>query len=96
MSVYFIANIKINNAQEYDKYLKDCDEVFAKYNGEYLAVDEKPVILEGEWDYTRAVLIRFPSDADLRCWYESEEYQEILKYRLTSAKCDTLIISGIK
>lgn len=96
MSAYFIANIKIHNVQEYEKYLADCDDVFDKYNGEYLAVDERPVVLEGDWNYTKVVLIHFPSHADLLRWYESEDYQKILKYRLDSAKCDTLIVNGIK
>jgi uncharacterized protein (DUF1330 family) len=96
MSVYFVANIKVNERQEYEKYLEVCDEVFAKYSGEYLAVDEKPVILEGDWNYSKVVLIRFPSETDLRRWYESAEYQKILKSRLSSAQCDTLIVKGIK
>lgn len=95
MSVYFIANIKIHDAQEYEKYLNGCDEVFAKYKGEYLAVDESPVVLEGEWNYTKVVLIRFANDADLRQWYESDEYQQILKHRLSGATCDTVVAHGI-
>lgn len=57
MSHYFIANIKINNEDEYKKYLNEADEVFSKYNGKYLAVDNKPIILEGNWKYSRTVLI---------------------------------------
>jgi uncharacterized protein (DUF1330 family) len=44
LSVYFIANIKIDDVKEYEKYLKGCDGVFAKYRGEYLAVDDRPVV----------------------------------------------------
>lgn len=62
--------------------------MFAKYNGEYLAVDEKPVILEGEWNYSKIVLNRFPGEAGLLRWDESEDYQNILKFRLASARCD--------
>jgi uncharacterized protein (DUF1330 family) len=94
MSAYFIANIRIHDEQEYEKYLKDVDEVFAKFGGEYLALDENPEVLEGTWDYTKAVLIRFPDKQELKRWYESEEYQRILKYRLGSAGCDTIIVQG--
>lgn len=95
MSVYFVANIKINAPEEYERYLEGCDEVFALFNGEYLAVDGKPEILEGDWNYTKLVLIRFPCETDLRQWYESEDYQRILKYRLASAQCDTLVVKGV-
>ena len=52
MSVYFIVQAKILDETEYGKYLEVIDEVFAKYKGEYLAVDDHPNILEGTWDYT--------------------------------------------
>ena len=95
MSCYFIAQIKIRDAAEYEKYLAGADAVFAKFNGEYLAVDKSPVVLEGSWDYSRIALIRFPSEADLMRWYSSPEYREILTYRLNAADCDTLLVRGI-
>ena len=94
MSAYFVANIRIHDQKEYDKYLASVDDVFAKFNGKYLAVDEHPCVLEGNWDYTKVVLIEFPSDKELRAWYESEEYQMILKHRLRGAHCDSLLVKG--
>ena len=94
MSAYFIANIRIHDQQEYNKYLALADEVFAKFNGRYLAVDEHPSILEGAWDYTKVVLIEFPSEKELRTWYESEEYRQILKHRLGGAHCDAILVNG--
>jgi len=94
LSVYFIAQIEMKDPEVYQKYLDKAGEVFSKYNGEYLAVDDSPVILEGEWDYTRVVLIRFPSEEELKRWYMSEEYQELLQFRLKGAKCDTLMVKG--
>ena len=94
MSVYFVANIRIHDEQEYNKYLESVDEVFSKFSGTYLAVDEKPSVLEGAWNYTKVVLIRFPSQEDLHAWYDSDEYQNILRHRLTGAQCDTLLVHG--
>ena len=34
--------------------------MFQKFNGKYLKVDNNPVVLEGEWDYSRLILIEFP------------------------------------
>ena len=94
MCYYFIAQININDINEYRKYLDDADNIFKKYKGEYLAVDNNPEILEGEWNYTQSVLIRFNKYEDFREWYDSEEYQNILKYRLKAADCDTILIKG--
>lgn len=94
MSVYFMANILICNDQEYQFYLDRSEEIFARYKGSYLAVDNSPEVLEGEWKYSRAVLIRFDKKEDFDAWYRSDEYQEILKYRLAASECDTILIQG--
>lgn len=96
MNYYFVANIRINNQEEYQKYLDVVDDVFEKYKGEYLAVDESPGLLEGEWDYTRAVLIKFNTKQEFEAWYFSDDYQKILKYRLRSADCDSILIRGFE
>ncbi|MDC7234310.1 MAG: DUF1330 domain-containing protein [Spirochaetales bacterium] len=91
--VYFIANIRITDEDLYRKYLNSCSEIFSKYGGKYLSVDEDPEVLEGEWDYSRAVLIEFPDRAEFNRWYSSPEYKDILQYRLSAAQCDTILIS---
>jgi uncharacterized protein (DUF1330 family) len=96
MTHYFIANIKINDLDTYQKYLDKIDEVCEKFNVEYLAVDEAPQILEGSWKYTKSVLIKFNSKEDFESWYFSSEYQEILKHRLRSADCDTILVKGLE
>lgn len=94
MSVYFLANIRIHNRAEYQLYLDRADAVFSKYNGSYLAVDKEPEVLEGDWDQGRAVLISFDSREDFDAWYGSDDYQEILKFRLSSADCRAILIQG--
>ncbi len=94
MSVYFIANIRIHDQREYEEYLKDAGEAFEGSLGEYLAVDESPEVLEGGWDYTKAVLIRFPDRETLMRWYKSPAYRRILRHRLAAAECDTIIAHG--
>lgn len=33
MKYYFVANIKIEDHYEYEKYIEKVDEIFSKYNG---------------------------------------------------------------
>jgi uncharacterized protein (DUF1330 family) len=94
MDYYFAANIRIQNPDHYQKYLEKADEVFEKYKGVYLAVDETPQVLEGKWNYSKSVLIRFPSKEDFEKWYYSDEYQEILKFRLDASESDSILIRG--
>ncbi|WP_167618638.1 DUF1330 domain-containing protein [Maribellus sediminis] len=94
MSYYFLAQIKINDEAEYQKYIDKSDAIFRKYKGEYLAVDNEPELLEGKWKYTRAVLIKFESHKDFKAWYDSDEYREILAHRLKAANCDSILVKG--
>ena len=95
MTHYFVAQIRINDPVEYEIYLDKFDDIFSKYKGEYLAIDETPTLLEGNWDYTKSVLIRFKNKKDFEDWYYSADYQSILKYRLKASKCDTILIEGV-
>jgi uncharacterized protein (DUF1330 family) len=52
-------------------------------------------VLEGNWSYSRIAIIEFENEKELKCWYESPEYQSILHYRLKAAKCDTLLVKGL-
>lgn len=94
MSHFFIAKIKINDELIYQKYLDNAEKVFKKYKGEYLSVDDHPKVLEGSWDCTRTILIKFESKSDFDEWYCSEDYQNILKFRLEAAQCDSVLIVG--
>jgi len=96
MDYYFSAQIKVNDYDEYDKYLENFDDIFSKYNGEYIAIDESPLSLEGEWNYTKSVLIKFKSKKEFMDWYYSDDYQKILKHRLKAAKCDTILLKGLE
>lgn len=85
MSVYFIAQLRIPDPAAYERYLAGFDEVWAQYEGEILLVDEKPTVLEGEWPYDRLVLFRFPDEAALRRWYDSEGYRALRRIRQGAA-----------
>ena len=96
MSYYFVAQIEITDTEEYQKYLDKAGEVFRKYNGKYLAVDNNPELLEGDWGKGRTVLIEFPTKNEFLAWYNSSEYQNILKHRLKGAICNAILVEGLK
>jgi len=95
MAYYFTAQIKIHDPGEYQKYLDRFDEIFERFKGEYLAIDESPLLLEGNWDYTKSVLVKFGNKQDFMDWYYSDDYQEILKFRLKASKCDSILLKGV-
>jgi len=95
MKYYFVTQIRIHNPKEYEKYLEKIDDIFSKFKGKYLAVDKSPSILEGTWEYTKSVIIKFNCKKDFQDWYYSKDYQTILKHRLKAAICDTILLKGV-
>ncbi len=96
MSCYIIAQIKIYDREEYRVYEEGFDEIFEKYKGIVVAIDENPVILEGEWPYTRTVLIRFPNEEEAKRWYESPEYQKLAEHRRRASTGNIVLIKREK
>lgn len=95
MSCYIIAQIKIHDRKEYEKYESGFDEIFKKYKGIIVAIDEDPVVLEGDWPYTRTVLIRFPNEEEARRWYESPEYQKLAEHRHRASTGNIVLVRRV-
>ena len=96
MSVYFIASLKIKDEAGYQDYCQAMHGDMASFSGKYLALDSQPEVLEGQWNYTRCVLIEFESEAALRHWYDSPEYQAIIDLRKNSTDGDIIIAHGVQ
>jgi uncharacterized protein (DUF1330 family) len=96
MSCYFLAQINIHDRDEYQKYLEGYDEIFEKYKGIVVAVDEHPTVLEGSWPFGRTVLIRFPNEEEARRWYDSPEYRELVKHRHRSSEANIVLVRRAK
>jgi len=94
MSVYLVAQIDIHNRAGYAHYEAGFMQVFSQYDGQMLAVDESPQTLEGEWPYTRTVLIEFPSAAQADAWYRSAEYQQLAAHRYAASVANLVRLQG--
>ena len=94
MPVYLIAQLTIRDRARYAEYAAGFMEIFSRYGGRLLAVDESPETLEGAWNFTRTVLIEFPSEAEARSWYDSEDYQRLAQHRFASSEANIVMVKG--
>ena len=96
MTVYIIAEFHIHAREKYDVYDALFMDVFEKFDGKILSVDEAPRVLEGPWESTRSVLLEFPSEESAFAWMGSPAYQEIAQHRLAgSTGRARLVRSGV-
>ena len=95
MTVYAIATLNIHDRERYAQYEAGFMDIFSAHKGAILAVDEAPQVIEGNWPFTRTVLLSFPSRDDLDAWYQSEAYQDILQHRLAASTGNVVIIDAL-
>lgn len=95
MSVYAIALINISDRTGYALYEQGFMDIFNRFRGKLLAVDEAPVVMEGEWPHTRTVLLEFPDQAELDRWYHSDAYQALATHRFASSHGRVAVIKSL-
>jgi uncharacterized protein (DUF1330 family) len=94
--VFVIVQILINDRDRYHQYETAGHlEIFDRFSGKVVGVDENVEIIEGSWPFTRTVVIEFPSKELARAWYESDEYQAVAGLRHGSATSNLVIVSGL-
>ena len=95
MPIYIVAQINIDDRDTYARYEAGFMEIFDRYEGELLAVDEAVTELEGSWGYTRTVIIQFPDEAAARSWYDSDDYQALAQHRFAASAANLAIVQGL-
>ena len=77
---YVIAQLKVTNPENYKEYVAKVSEVVKKFGGEYLVRNGEYQVGEGEDNFPRLVIIKFPTYEKALEWYHSDEYKKGLKY----------------
>jgi uncharacterized protein (DUF1330 family) len=94
MAAYLIAQIEITDWEQYKEYVKAVPGVIAQYGGKYIARGGETVVLEGEDQKRRVVLLEFPSLQKAKDWYHSKEYQQVKLLREGAGKGLLIAIEG--
>ena len=83
---YVIAQLKVTNPENYKEYVAKVTEVVKRFGGEYLVRNGEYQVVEGEDNFPRLVIIRFPSYERALEWYHSDEYKPCLLYTSPSPR----------
>ncbi len=95
MTVYAVAQLRFTDRAAYDRYQARFMDVFARFGGRLLAADEKPLVVEGQWDREKIVLMSFPDEPAFRAWAESPAYREIARDRTAGSDAVVLLVEGV-
>jgi len=94
MAGYLIANIEVKDPAKFEEYRQKVVPVIQKFGGRYLIRGGDVRRLEGNWPLKRLVVLEFPTVEAARQFYDSAEYEPILKLRLASTQSDLVLVQG--
>ena len=94
-SGYVIAQLKVTNPENYKEYVSQVSAVVKKFGGEYLVRNGEYQVVEGEDNFPRIAIIKFPTYEKALEWYNSDEYKPIKEIRLANSKGSNIVVRGI-
>jgi uncharacterized protein (DUF1330 family) len=95
MNGYVIAQINMLTKEGYKEYVERVPQTIKIFGGKYLARAGEFKSMEGKWNFSRNVIIEFPSYEKAMEWYNSEEYNKIKNLRLNNTEGNLIIIKGV-
>ena len=91
---YWVAKANILDDEKLSRYGQQAEIAIEKFGGKFLVRGGEFQTVEGEWTYTRNILIHFPSYEKAVEWYNSDELKPVKKMRLDNSTSNAIIIKG--
>jgi uncharacterized protein (DUF1330 family) len=92
MGAIALVQVDIHDAEIYEEYKKLTPATVEAYGGKFLVRGAEIIVLEGEWNHDRLVMIEFPDKNSAMNWYYSKEYEKARSIREKAATAKFFII----
>jgi uncharacterized protein (DUF1330 family) len=95
MSGYvFVEIVSVSDPEKYARYRELAPPIIKAAGGTYLFRGGDPEVLEGDWSPNRVVVLRFPTRAAARSWWESDAYAAVRRLREESTHSRMILVEG--
>jgi uncharacterized protein (DUF1330 family) len=95
MAAYVIVETDVTDPEQYEQYKAASPAAIVAGGGRFLVRGGELVVLEGDWQPSRLVLLEFDELEAARRWYESQAYQEAKKLREGAARFRAIAVQGV-
>ena len=95
MAAYVIVETDVTDPEQYEQYKAASPAAIAAGGGRFLVRGGELVVLEGDWQPPRLVLLEFDDLEAAKRWYESQAYQEAKKLREGAARFRAVAVQGL-
>lgn len=95
MAAYLVVDVEVTDAQGYEVYRKQAQEIIATHGGRYLVRGGAVRRLEGDTTLHRFVVVEFADVAKLTSFYHSPEYQRLIPLRQRASRSSLFAVEGV-
>ena len=90
--VYMIVQLDVADMPTFmSDYAAPLQEIHARHGVETLVATPSPTVLEGSYDRSLTVVLKFPSAEAQQAWYSDPDYQPLLKRRFELTDTDSSV-----
>jgi len=91
-AAYIIVDMLITDMAQYQQYMAEAPAAVAAAGGEYLVRGGRFEALEGQWQPSRIAMLRFPSYAAAKAFYDGEMYRAARAKRLGATEFFSMVL----
>ena len=91
---YIVAYIQVTNPAQYEEYKKLSTAAIEQYGGQACVRGGQTEPLEGDWNPTRVVVLKFASFEQAKAFYHSPEYGRARAARAGAAVMNMIAVEG--
>jgi uncharacterized protein (DUF1330 family) len=92
MGAIVLVQVDIHDHELYEEYKKLTPATVAAFGGKFLVRGAEVLVLEGEWNHDRLVMLEFPDKDSAMKWYYSKDYEKARMIRAKAAKAKFFIL----
>jgi uncharacterized protein (DUF1330 family) len=92
MTAYVITDAKVSDVEKYEGYKALTPSAIAAAGGEFLVRGGDHVVLEGNWNPTRVVMLKFATMEAAKAFYDGELYRAARSKRAGATEFFNMIV----
>lgn len=81
MKAFLILDFTILDMEKFTKYVEEIPAFISKHNGKYIVRGVVPIVMEGDWEPERVVVIEFPAKENAENFLKDPEAQTLFELR---------------
>ena len=95
MSAYIIADVTVTHPEQMAQYREWSTKAAQEYGAEFVVRGGAITVLEGSWQPSRLVVLKFETADKARAYYASETYTQARQVRQGAGFLNMVVVEGV-